>query len=64
MKALKMVWVYAWAYVFVALEKLDRLADWMADQIDHNNYLAGFVFALTLFAIPYLVGIIDIVVRG
>ena len=64
MKALKMVWVYAWAYVFVALEKLDRLADWLADKVDRNDYLAGFVFALTLFAIPYLVGIIDIVVRG
>ena len=63
MKALKMVWVYCWAYIFVALEKLDRLSDWLADQVDHNDYLAGFVFALVLFAIPYLVGIIDIVVR-
>jgi hypothetical protein len=63
MKALKMVWIYGWAYIFVVLEKLDKLSDWIAHQVDTNDYLAGFVFALTLFAIPYLVGIIDIVVR-
>jgi len=63
MKALKMVWIYSWAYVFVVLEKLDKLGDWMADQIDHNDYLAGFVFALVLFAIPYIIGVVDIVVR-
>lgn len=61
---MKTLWIYAWAYVFVALEKLDKLSDWLADQVDRNDYLAGFVFALTLFAIPYLVGIIDIVVKG
>ena len=64
MKTLKTAWVYGWAYVFVALELLDRFGKWLEEQIDHNDYLAGFVFALTLFAIPYLVGIIDIVVRG
>ena len=63
MKALKMVWIYGWAYIFVVLEKLDKLADWLADQVDHNDYLAGFVFALVLFAIPYIIGVVDIVVR-
>ena len=64
MKALKMVWIYSWAYVFVMLEKLDGFGKWLEHQVDHNDYLAGFVFALTLFAIPYLVGIIDIVMKG
>ena len=64
MKALKMVWIYSWAFIFVVLEKLDRLSDWLADQVDHNDYLAGFVFALVLFAIPYIIGVVDIVVRG
>ena len=63
MKALKMVWIYSWAYIFVALEKLDKLSDWLADQVDNNDYLAGFVFALVLFAIPYIIGVVDIVVR-
>ena len=64
MKALGLIWCYLWAYIFVALEKLDKLGDWMADQIDHNNYLAGAIGALTFMAIPYAVGLIDIVVRG
>ena len=46
-----------------AMEKLDKLSDWLADQVDHNDYLAGFVFALVLFAIPYIIGVVDIVVR-
>ena len=61
---IKKVWIYGWAYLFVVLELLDRLADWLGDQIDHNDYLAGFVFGICLFAIPYIVGLIDIVVRG
>lgn len=64
MKALKIIWVYGWAYLFVALELLDRFGKWLEDQVDHNDYLAGALFAVALFAIPYLVGIIDIVVRG
>ena len=63
MKALTMIWCYLCAYVFVALEKLDKLSDWLADQVDNNDYLAGFVFALVLFAIPYIIGVVDIVVR-
>ena len=64
MKALTMVWCYLWAYVFTALEKLDKLSDWLADQVDHNNYLAGAIGALALMAIPYIIGVFDIVVRG
>lgn len=58
------LWCYAWAYVYEVLGLLDRFGDWMVDQIDHNDYLAGFVFAVVLFAIPYIVGIIDIVFLG
>ena len=43
---------------------LDRFGKWLADQIDNNDYLAGFVFGICLFAIPYIIGVIDIVVRG
>lgn len=60
---MKTLWIYGWAYIFVVLEKLDKLSDWMADQIDHNNYLAGAIGALALMAIPYIIGVIDIVVR-
>ena len=63
MKALTMIWCYVWAYIFVILEKMDKIGDWLADQVDHNDYLAGFVFALVLFAIPYIIGVVDIVVR-
>lgn len=56
------LWVYAWAYVFVLLGLLDRLGDWLEDQVDHNDYLAGAVGALALLAIPYLIGVIDIVI--
>lgn len=63
MKTLKAAWVYGWAYLFVALEMLDRLGDWMADQVDHNDYLAGIVFGICLFAIPYILGVIDIVTK-
>ena len=61
---MKKAWMYFWAYIFVAMELLDRFGDWLEDQIDHNDYLAGFVGAVCLMAIPYLVGIIDIVFRG
>ena len=60
---MKTLWIYSWAFIFVVLEKLDKLSDWMADQIDHNNYLAGAIGALALMAIPYIIGVIDIVVR-
>ena len=60
---MKTLWIYGWAYLFVALEKLDKLGDWLGDQIDNNDYLAGFVGAVCLMAIPYLIGIIDIVTK-
>jgi hypothetical protein len=61
---MRKIWCYAWAYVFVLLGLLDRLGDWMEYQVDNNNYLAGAVGALALLAIPYLIGVIDIVIWG
>jgi hypothetical protein len=61
---MRKIWCYAWAYVFVLLGLLDRLGDWLEDQVDHNDYLAGAVGALALLAIPYLIGVIDIVIWG
>lgn len=58
------LWIYVWAYVYVALGLLDRLGDWLEYQVDHNDYLAGAVGALALLAIPYLIGVIDIVILG
>ena len=63
MKTLKAVWIYGWAYVFITLGLLDRFGKWLEDQIDHNDYLAGFVFGICLFALPYLIGIIDIITK-
>ena len=50
--------------MFVLLGLLDRLGDWLEYQVDHNDYLAGAVGALALLAIPYLIGVIDIVIWG
>lgn len=63
MKILKNAWIYGWAYLFVALELLDRFGKWLEDQVDHNDYLAGFIGAVCLMAIPYLIGVIDIVTK-
>ena len=60
---LKKIWIYGWAYVFVLLEQLDRFGKWLERQVDHNDYLAGVVFGICLFAIPYLIGIIDIITK-
>lgn len=45
------------------LELLDRAGGWLLYQVDNNNYLAGFLVGIALFAIPYLFGVIDIVIR-
>ena len=58
------LWIYAWAYVYVALGLLDRLGDWMADQIDHNDYLAGVLFVLVLFEMVWFAGIINVTFAG
>ncbi len=57
------IWTYFWAYLFVGLELLDRAGDWLAYQVDHNDYLAGAVFVVVLFEFVWAMGIIDVVVR-
>lgn len=42
---------------------VDRAGGWLLWQVDHNDYFAGALFGIALFAIPYLLGIIDIVFR-
>ena len=45
------------------IDLIDRAGGELLWQIDNNDYLAGFLFGIALFAIPYLFGIIDIVTR-
>ena len=45
------------------IDLVDRAGGWLLWQVDHNDYLAGFLFGLALFEIPYILGIIDIVFR-
>ena len=45
------------------IDLVDRAGGWLLWQVDHNDYLAGALFGIALFAIPYLFGIIDIVFR-
>ena len=58
------LWCYAWGLWFIALELLDRLGDWLADQVDHNDYLAGALFVLVLFEMVWAVGIINVTFAG
>ena len=44
-------------------EQIGKVADRVFWEIDHNDFLSGFMFALVLFAIPYIIGVVDIVVR-
>ena len=32
------------------------VGDWMVDQVDHNDYLAGFLFAFLIYAVLTLGG--------
>ncbi|MBQ9283870.1 MAG: hypothetical protein IJ216_02330 [Acidaminococcaceae bacterium] len=60
MKTLKTVWVYGWAYLFIARELLNRFGDWMLEQIDHNDFLSGFMFAWILFCLAWLGGVVTL----
>ena len=62
-KYLVLAWDYGWAYFFIALKPLDRFGAWLEDQVDHNDYLAGAIGAVFLMLLPWLFGVIDIVVR-
>ena len=64
MKTLKMVWIYAWAYFFVALELIDKVAKWAEHQIDHNDYLAGALIVTSAIILSWMLGIVQIVWMG
>ena len=48
MKALKTIWIYGWAYLFVALELLDKLAGRVGNAFDKLVSKNWFVAALTV----------------
>ncbi len=58
------LWCYFWGYLVIVGEALDRLGDWMAEQVDHNDYLAGALFVLVLFEMVWAVGIINVTFAG
>ena len=45
------------------IDIIDRAGGWLLYQVDNNDYLAGFIAGLCFVSIPYLFGIIDIVMR-
>lgn len=61
---MKNVWVYAWAYIFVALGLLDRFGDWLQDQVDHNDYLAGGLIVTSFMIVSWMLGALQIVWMG
>lgn len=58
------IWCYAWAYVFEVLALLDRVGDWMVDQVDHNDYLVGALGVVVLYMLVYLVGSAGVLLGG
>jgi len=64
MKTLKMAWIYTWAYIFVALELIDKAGKWLGDQIDHNDYLAGALIVTSAIILSWMLGIVQIVWMG
>jgi len=45
------------------IDLIDRAGGWLLWQVDNNDYFAGFLLGLAFFEIPYVLGIIDIVLR-
>lgn len=56
MKALKMVWIYSWAYVFIALGFLDWLGDKAGKMLD-KDWFAGLVVIINVAAVLHMVGV-------
>ena len=50
-------WCYFWAY-------LDIFGEWLEDQVDNNDYLAGALFLLFLFEMVWFAGIINVTFAG
>ena len=45
------------------IDVIDRAGGWLLWQVDNNDFFGGVIFGICLFAIPYIIGLIDIVVR-
>lgn len=58
MKALKMIWVYGWAYLFILWERLEKFGDWMVKQVDHNDFFAGGLFVWLLVSLAWMAGLV------
>lgn len=58
------LWCYFWAYVYEVLALLDKVADWVAWQIDHNDYLVGALGVAWLYILVYLVGGAGVLLGG
>lgn len=58
------LWCYFWGYLEILGEALDRLGDWMADQVDHNDYLAGALGVVCMYILVYLVGSAGVLLGG
>ena len=54
------VWCLAWAYIYEILGQIDRLGDWMADQIDHNDYLVGALVVVYFIVFSWFLGAVQI----
>lgn len=61
---MKKVWVYAWAYIYVVLGLLDRFGDWLQDQVDHNDFLAGGLIVTSFMIVSWMLGALQIVWLG
>ena len=58
MKVLKMAWVYGWAYLFILRGLLEKFGDWMVEQVDHNDFLAGGLFVWLLVGVAWMAGLV------
>lgn len=58
MKALKTVWIYGWAYLFILWEMLEKFGDWLVRQIDQNDFFVGALFAWILFGLAWSAGFV------
>ena len=53
---MKTIWIYAWAYIYVVLELLDKLWDKLADVMD-SDVFAGAVLAANVAIVCKMLGV-------
>jgi len=49
-------------WVIRLARRTDAAAGWAVQQIDHNDFLEGAIFGITLFLLPWVLGIINIAI--